>query len=101
MALYRYFPSKADLLELMIDSAGGSATNFGKLSLPWNVRLKKWARCCLAIYPNHPWFMQATSARQSLMGPNFALNCIIRGPGSHRSDELCGNSTMRVILAVH
>ncbi len=70
MALYRYFPGKADLLDLMIDSAGDPAANFGKPSLPWNLRLKKWARCCLAIYQNHPWFLEATSVRHSLMGPN-------------------------------
>jgi AcrR family transcriptional regulator len=70
MALYRYFPGKADLLDLMIDSASDSAANFGKPSLPWNVRLKKWARLCLDIYRKHPWFLEATSTRHSLMGPN-------------------------------
>jgi AcrR family transcriptional regulator len=70
MALYRYFPGKADLLDMMIDSASDSAANFGRPSLPWNVRLKKWARRCLAIYRNHPWFLEATSVRHSLMGPN-------------------------------
>jgi AcrR family transcriptional regulator len=70
MALYRYFPGKADLLDKMIDSASNSAANFGKPSLPWNVRLKKWARRCLAIYRNHPWFLEATSTRHSLMGPS-------------------------------
>jgi AcrR family transcriptional regulator len=70
MALYRYFPGKADLLDRMIDSASDSPANFGKPSLPWNVRLKKWTRQCVAIYRNHPWFLEATSARSSPMGPN-------------------------------
>jgi len=70
MALYRYFPGKADLLDRMIDSASDSNPNFGNLSLPWNVRLKKWAWGCLSIYRNHPWFLEATSGRRSLMGPN-------------------------------
>ncbi len=70
MALYRYFPGKADLLNMMIDSASDSAANFGKPSLHWNVRLKNWARLCLDIYRNHPWFLEATSIRDSLMGPN-------------------------------
>jgi len=70
MALYRYFPGKADLLDRMIDSASDSPASFGNLSLPWNVRLKKWTRRCLAIYRDHPWFLEATSARTSLMGPN-------------------------------
>jgi AcrR family transcriptional regulator len=73
MALYRYFPGKADLLDLMIDSASDSAPNFGKPTLPWSTRLKGWARRCLAIYQNHPWFLEATSVRRSIMGPNELL----------------------------
>jgi len=73
MALYRYFPGKADLLDLMIDSASDSAPNFGKPTSPWSTRLKEWARRCLAIYQNHPWFLEATSVRRSIMGPNELL----------------------------
>jgi len=70
MALYRYFSGKADLLALMIDSASDSPLRFGKPSLPWSTRLKEWAGRCLAIYRNHPWFLEATSARPTVMGPN-------------------------------
>ena len=70
MALYRYFPGKADLVALMIDSVGDSPLRFGKPSLPWETRLKEWAGRCLAIYRNHPWFLEATSARPTVMGPN-------------------------------
>src|SRR5580658_6302347 len=70
MALYRYFPAKTDLVALMIDSTSDSPLQFGKPSLPWNTRLKEWARHCLAIYRDHPWFLEATSARQSIIGPN-------------------------------
>jgi hypothetical protein len=35
--------------------------------------LKEWARRCLAIYRNHPWFLEATSARHSIMGPRELL----------------------------
>jgi AcrR family transcriptional regulator len=70
MALYRYFPSKADLLDMMIDWAGDPSVKFGKSSLSWDVRLKKWAWCCLSIYRNHRWFLEATSVRHSPMGPN-------------------------------
>ena len=70
MALYRYFPAKADLVALMIDSASDSPLHFGKPSLPWNTRLKEWAHRCLEIYTNHPWFLEATSSRESVMGPN-------------------------------
>ncbi len=70
MALYRYFSGRADLVALMIDSAGDSPRPFGKASLPWHKRLKKWASSCLDIYRNHPWFLEATSARPTVMGPN-------------------------------
>lgn len=70
MALYRYFPGKADLVALMIDSASDSPLQFGKPSLPWRTRLKRWACCCLAIYRDHPWFLEATSTRPTVMGPN-------------------------------
>jgi hypothetical protein len=70
MALYRYFPGKADVIALMIDSAADSSLNFGKPSSPWSIRLKEWARRCLSIYQDHPWFLEATTARQTPMGPN-------------------------------
>jgi AcrR family transcriptional regulator len=70
MALYRYFSGKADLIDLMIDSASESPPNVGKPAVPRSNRLKKWARGCASIYSEHPWFLEATSARRSIMGPN-------------------------------
>lgn len=70
MALYRYFSGRDDLVALMIDSASDSPLHIGNASLPWYKKLKKWAGCCLAIYRNHPWFLEATSARPTAMGPN-------------------------------
>lgn len=69
MALYRYFPGKADLIDRMIDSAS-DAPDCSPSSLTWSDRLKEWAHRCLLIYRKHPWLMQATSARHSVMGPN-------------------------------
>jgi len=73
MALYRYVSSKSDLVDLMIDAAGGPAPLFPKPSQTWSDRLKEWARRCLAIYQNHPWFLDATSTRRSIPGPNELL----------------------------
>ena len=70
MALYRYFPGKAEVVALMIDSVADSSLQFGKPSLPWSTRLKEWAHCCLAIYRDHRWFLEATTARQTPLGPN-------------------------------
>jgi AcrR family transcriptional regulator len=70
MALYRYFPGKADVIARMIDSVADSSLHFRETSSRWNSRLKKWAQCCRAIYLDHPWFLEATTARRSPMGPN-------------------------------
>ncbi len=70
MALYRYFSGKSEVIAVMIDSVAESPLHFGKTSAPWTSRLKEWARRCLAIYKDHPWFLEATTARQSPMGPN-------------------------------
>lgn len=70
MALYRYFRGKAELVALMIDSAGEAGPGFARGKTSWETRLKGWARRCLEIYRRHPWFLEATTARQSAMGPN-------------------------------
>jgi AcrR family transcriptional regulator len=70
MALYRYFPGKADVVAQMIDSAVDPPLYVDRPSLPWGTRLKQWARRCLAIYHDHPWFLEATTMRKTLMGPN-------------------------------
>lgn len=70
MALYRYFSSKTELIELMIDTAGGPAPNLDAISQGWRPRLEEWTRLCSSIYRDHPWFLQATTARRRIMGPN-------------------------------
>src|SRR5580658_2687823 len=44
MALYRYFPDKAELIAAMIEAAGRPAPETAKPPLPWIERLRKWAR---------------------------------------------------------
>jgi AcrR family transcriptional regulator len=70
MALYRYFPGKADVVALMIDSVADSPPHFGAHALPWQTRLKRWAHRCLTIYLDHPWFLEATTTRRTSMGAN-------------------------------
>ncbi|MGB6687919.1 MAG: TetR/AcrR family transcriptional regulator [Terracidiphilus sp.] len=70
MALYRYFPGKTALIDLMIETAGGPVPGLGREARGWRSRLKDWTRSCSAIYQNHPWFLQATSARRRILGPN-------------------------------
>jgi len=70
MALYRYFSSKTELIELMIDIAGGPPPNLDALDRSWRPRLAEWARQCSAIYRRHPWFLQATMTSGRKMGQN-------------------------------
>lgn len=70
MALYRYFPGKSDLMAFMIDTAGGSFPGSAPLSGSWKDHLREWARRCAAIYQKHAWFLEATTSRRSMMGPN-------------------------------
>jgi len=70
MALYRYFASKTELIELMIEIAGGPAPNLDALERGWRPRLTEWARRCSAIYRRHPWFLQATMTPGRKLGQN-------------------------------
>jgi AcrR family transcriptional regulator len=70
MALYRYFPGKAELVDLMIDRAGGPVSDLHFAGRGWRSRLAEWTHRCSAIYCNHPWFLQATARPQRIMGPN-------------------------------
>jgi AcrR family transcriptional regulator len=70
MALYRYFPGKAELVDLMVDSAGGMPSESIRDLDGWRPQLTEWARQCWALYQRHPWILTATAMRRQLMGPN-------------------------------
>jgi len=70
MALYRYFSSKAELIDLMVDTAGGPAPDLRVGFKGWRARLEEWTRRCSSVYRDHPWFLQAAAARRRIMGPN-------------------------------
>jgi AcrR family transcriptional regulator len=70
MALYRYFSGKAELIDLMIDAAGGPVPDLNAVARGWRSGLAEWTRRCSAIYDNHPWFLQATTRPRRIMGPN-------------------------------
>ncbi|MGV9266423.1 TetR/AcrR family transcriptional regulator [Kitasatospora sp. NPDC003701] len=70
MALYRYFPGKAELVDLMVDSALGAPPEAIGLLDGWRPQLTEWARECWALYRRHPWILTATAVRRQLMGPH-------------------------------
>jgi AcrR family transcriptional regulator len=70
MALYRYIPSKTELLDLMVDAAGGPPSSVADIPGGWRPQLTAWARQCWALYRRHPWILVATAMRRQIMGPN-------------------------------
>ncbi|MFF4104114.1 TetR/AcrR family transcriptional regulator [Streptomyces sp. NPDC001903] len=69
MALYRYVPGKAELLDLMVDAAFGPAPDVAAVTGGWRPRLEVWARACWEEYRRRPWMVAATGMRRQLMGP--------------------------------
>ncbi len=70
MALYHYIPGKAELIDLMVDAAGGPPGNLSDIAGGWRPRITEWARRCWDLYRQHPWILAATASRRQLMGPN-------------------------------
>ena len=74
MSLYRYVPSKGDLVVLMTD------TVFGEDRLPampppgWRERLELAARLQWAIYRRHPWLSQLVNLNRPLPLPNLLVH---------------------------
>lgn len=70
MALYRYVPGKAELVDLMVDLAIGPPVPVAGIAGGWRPQLTEWARQCAAVYRRHPWILTATGMRRQIMGPN-------------------------------
>jgi AcrR family transcriptional regulator len=58
MSLYRYVPSKDDLLDAMVDTATGAPPDLDELP-GWRDRVELWAKGVWARYLQHPWILQA------------------------------------------
>ncbi|HEY7594162.1 MAG TPA: TetR/AcrR family transcriptional regulator, partial [Actinophytocola sp.] len=69
MSLYTYVPSKAELIDVMYDTACGSVEgDFG--SGGWRVRLEAIARANWDLYRRHPWMLQVMAMARPPLGPN-------------------------------
>jgi AcrR family transcriptional regulator len=79
MSLYRYVPGKAELLELMLDTAIGEDGPPEPDPAGWRAGLAAFARRSLAGYRRHPWLLEASVSR-GLMGPNqtAVLDALLR-----------------------
>ncbi|WP_437324559.1 TetR/AcrR family transcriptional regulator [Sorangium sp. So ce381] len=69
MSLYRYVPGKAELLDLMLDTAAGELPLVDSVPGGWRAKLEAAALADWALYHRHPWFLHVTPVRP-VMGPN-------------------------------
>ncbi|WP_120003863.1 TetR/AcrR family transcriptional regulator [Nesterenkonia muleiensis] len=70
MSLYRYVPSKTELLNLMLDAVvGPSPSRFSATDRGWREFLTTTAHEGRRLYLEHPWTLQANWTRP-VLGPN-------------------------------
>ncbi|MEU5911832.1 TetR/AcrR family transcriptional regulator [Micromonospora sp. NPDC047527] len=69
MSVYTYVPGKAELVDVMIDTAYGEMP---RAAVPgdWRARLERIARDNLALYQRHPWMLRAETTRP-VLGPHM------------------------------
>ncbi|MDV3219872.1 TetR/AcrR family transcriptional regulator [Intrasporangium sp.] len=73
MALYTYVPSKAELIDLMWDTALGELPDDYDTGEGWRPALRRWAHDLRAFLLRHPWILDVSGARVG-MGPNETRN---------------------------
>jgi AcrR family transcriptional regulator len=73
MSLYTHVPGKAEVLDLMLDSAYGELARPDDVAGGWRARLEHVARERWALYRRHPWMLQVAVSRPPL-GPNVTAN---------------------------
>jgi AcrR family transcriptional regulator len=73
MSLYRYVPSKAELLDLMLDTIHAEHATAGAPAddEPWRSRLEWHARQSRALIQRHPWMLQVRMGQRPPLGPNI------------------------------
>jgi AcrR family transcriptional regulator len=70
MALYRYVPGKAELVELMVESVLAEVPDLSAAGEGWRPRITEWARRSEQVHRAHPWLLAAIAMRRQIMGPN-------------------------------
>jgi AcrR family transcriptional regulator len=69
MSLYTYVPSKAELLDVMVDAVCGEAVGERFAGTGWRARLAEVARHNWVLHRRHPWLLQVATSRP-VLGPN-------------------------------
>lgn len=70
MSLYTYVPSKAELIDVMLDAVYGELARPENVAGGWRARLERIARENWALYHRHRWMLQIAMSRP-VMGPNL------------------------------
>lgn len=81
MSLYRYIPSKDDLLLLMQDAVCDIPLPPIKKEAGWRENIKEYFNACLKVFTDHPWFGDipisgAPITPNNLQIVDWALGCI-------------------------
>lgn len=99
MSLYRYVPSKGELLDLMLDRVYQSdeSTDHAK-GLDFRGALEWLAHGTWRLYHRHPWLLQVNQARP-VLGPN-ALKGFNLALAALSAPKLTGTEKIQVIMAV-
>lgn len=69
MSLYTYVPSKAELIDVMLDTVLGELPTSYRLDDGWRAAVETAARDGWAFYERHPWVLQISGSRATL-GPH-------------------------------
>lgn len=79
MSLYRYVPSKEDLLELMQEESGSPVPDPDDAPAHWRDAVIWWAERNLDMFRRHPWWVDIPIQRPP-MGPNSVrfMECLLR-----------------------
>lgn len=70
MSLYTYVPSKAELIDVMLDAVLGEAVGTNDAAGGWRERLESVARENWALYHRHPWMLRVAAMSRPPLGPN-------------------------------
>jgi AcrR family transcriptional regulator len=100
MALYRYVPGKAELIDVMVDAACGEPPQLaGVAAGGWREKLELWARESYRLFVRHPWMLQVVTSRR-LMGPN-ELAWFDSGLGAVSGIGLTGEEMVEILILVN
>ena len=72
MSLYTYVPSKAELLDLMVDAVQEEIERPDPPAGDWRERMRWFARQDWHLHRRHPWLLQVAASRP-VLGPNLTM----------------------------